>query len=89
MEQARATPRGQKKDYSGDMPKAYDPKIVEAATYVCKTYMRSATKQVCAVATLQTFWQCTRHADNWYISAQGLSAAQICLVGGVRLLQAR
>ena len=53
VEQARATPRGHKKDYSGDMPKAYDPKIVEAATYVWMSYMRSA-EQVCAVAPLQT-----------------------------------
>ena len=33
VEEARATPKGQKKDYSGDMPKAYDPKFVEAGTY--------------------------------------------------------
>lgn len=31
LEAARATPPGDKKDYSGDMPKAYDPKFVEAA----------------------------------------------------------
>ena len=29
---ARATPEGQKKDYGGEMLKAYDPKYVEAAT---------------------------------------------------------
>lgn len=33
LEAARATPPGDKKDYSGDMPKAYDPKFVEAAVY--------------------------------------------------------
>ena len=32
---ARATPKGQKKDYGGEMPKAYDPKYVEAATCAC------------------------------------------------------
>ena len=31
---ARATPAGQEKDYSGEMPKVYDPKIVEAGTCV-------------------------------------------------------
>ena len=28
---ARATPPGQKKDFSGEMPKSYHPKYVEAA----------------------------------------------------------
>lgn len=32
IEAARATPKGQKKDYSTEMPKGYDPKFVEAAT---------------------------------------------------------
>ena len=33
VEQARKTPLGSKKDYSGAMPKTYDPKFVEAAVY--------------------------------------------------------
>ena len=33
VEQARKTPAGSKKDYSGEMPKTYDPKFVEAAVY--------------------------------------------------------
>ena len=33
VEQARKTPAGTKKDYSGAMPKTYDPKFVEAAVY--------------------------------------------------------
>lgn len=33
VEQARRTPVGSKKDYSGAMPKTYDPKFVEAAVY--------------------------------------------------------
>ena len=41
VDKARATPKGQKKDYSGDMPKAYDPKFVEAGTYVSLTVLCS------------------------------------------------
>lgn len=33
IDAARATPAGAKKDYSGEAPKVYDPKYVEAATY--------------------------------------------------------
>ena len=33
VEQARKTAPGSKKDYSGEMPKTYDPKFVEAAVY--------------------------------------------------------
>ncbi|BDA49044.1 Valine-tRNA ligase [Coccomyxa sp. Obi] len=33
IDAARETPKGQKKDYSAEMPKGYDPKFVEAATY--------------------------------------------------------
>ncbi|EIE18923.1 putative valyl tRNA synthetase [Coccomyxa subellipsoidea C-169] len=33
IDAARATPKGQKKDYAAEMPKGYDPKFVEAATY--------------------------------------------------------
>ncbi len=32
IDAARETPKGQKKDYSAEMPKGYDPKFVEAAT---------------------------------------------------------
>ena len=33
IQAARATPAGHKRDYSGEMPKGYDPKFVEAAVY--------------------------------------------------------
>lgn len=38
VDAARATEAGHKKDYSGEMPKAYDPKFVEAAVYACSSH---------------------------------------------------
>ena len=42
IEAARATPKGQKKDFSCEMLKGYDPKYVEAATCAFPSTMSHA-----------------------------------------------
>lgn len=51
--QARATPVGQKRDYSGEMPKAYDPKFVEAAVYVAPLHCMLKSR-----ASWECVWTC-------------------------------